>query len=162
LIRVYINKRKPAEQPTGIRDGKRGSSHEAVVCDRTKGDVKNLTKELVQHKPERARFSSSGAYCAAGNHADDRREEDRLAETLNIIKSASSRREVLTTASYALPGSRRTACIPRADYGGRETVFVVDVEQIIKLKLEGCYGNGAVADNGRCSPWSRLSGSSYP
>ncbi len=100
-----------------------------------KDDVKNLTKALVQHKLSVTRISSSGGVLRGGNTTlMIGVEEDRLQETLEIIKNESSRREVWTTASYALPGvSADSLHSPVLVTVGGATVFVVDAEQCLKI-----------------------------
>ena len=100
-----------------------------------KDDVKNLTKALVQHKLSVTRISSSGGVLRGGNTTlMIGVEEERLQETLEIIKAESSRREVLTTASFALPGlSADSLHSPVLITVGGATVFVMDVEQYYKI-----------------------------
>lgn len=98
-------------------------------------DVKRLTKSLVKHEISVTRISSTGGFLSGGNTTlMIGVEEDRLQETLAIIKNESSRREALTAASCVVPGGS-TDCLHtplRVTVGGA-TVFVVEAREHYKF-----------------------------
>lgn len=135
ILNCAAPRRGRAVRVTYTRDGEGGAAMKLLFAIVQRDDVRNLTKELVQHNLSVTRISSSGGVLRGGNTTlMIGVEEDRLPEALNIIKTSSSRREVLTTASYALPGVTADSLhSPVLITVGGATVFVVDVEQYYKL-----------------------------
>ncbi len=98
-------------------------------------DVKSLVKTLVEHEVNVTRISSTGGFLRGGNTTlMIGVEESRVLSTLDLIRSHSSRREILTAASSILPamGVDAVHTPVRVTIGGA-TVFVVDVEKYVKL-----------------------------
>ena len=98
-------------------------------------DVKGLVKTLIEHEVSVTRISSTGGFLRGGNTTLMIGVEDtRVHSTLELIKSHSSRREILTAASSVIPamGVDAVHTPVRVTVGGA-TVFVVDVEQYVKL-----------------------------
>ncbi len=98
-------------------------------------DVKSLVKALIEHEVSVTRISSSGGFLRGGNTTlMIGVEKGRVEGTLELIRTHSSRREILTAASSALPmlGVDPVHTPVRVTVGGA-TVFVVDAEQYVKL-----------------------------
>ena len=97
-------------------------------------DTKTLMRQLVEARISVTRIASSGGFLRSGNSTlMIGVEEDRLEETLNIIKEKSSRRHSVVVPVTGLPYNVSATAMPLKITIGGATVFVLDVDQFHKF-----------------------------
>lgn len=97
-------------------------------------DSKRLIRTLVQHRISVTRISSTGGFLHGGNTTlMIGVDEEKIDETLEIIKSKSSTRKEFMVIPSTLPGYADSSPTPVQVTLGGATVFIVDVEQFHKF-----------------------------
>ncbi len=97
-------------------------------------DTKTLMRALVEARISVTRIASSGGFLRSGNSTlMIGVDEDRLEETLSIIKEKSSRRHSVVVPVTGLPYNVSATAMPLKITIGGATVFVLDVDQFHKF-----------------------------
>ena len=97
-------------------------------------DSKDLVKALVEQRISVTRIASSGGFLRSGNSTlMIGVDEERLQETLDIIKEKSSRRHSVVVPVTGLPYNVSASAMPLKITIGGATVFILDVEQFHKF-----------------------------
>lgn len=97
-------------------------------------DQKTLTYALTEKNISVTRIASTGGFLRGGNSTlMIGVEAAKLAETLEIIREHSSRRQVVTVPATGIPHNIDSAAMPMTVSVGGATVFVLDVQETYKF-----------------------------
>lgn len=97
-------------------------------------DQKTLTYALTEKNISVTRIASTGGFLRGGNSTlMIGVEAVKLAETLEIIREHSSRRQVVTVPATGIPHNIDSAAMPMTVSVGGATVFVLDVQETYKF-----------------------------
>ncbi len=97
-------------------------------------DNKALTRALIQHDISVTRISSTGGFLAGGNRTlMIGVAEEKLQETLDIIRETSRRRTTVTAPAMSIPHNTDSIAMPVNVVIGGATVFILNVEDPVKF-----------------------------
>ena len=97
-------------------------------------DQKALTYALIERSISVTRIASTGGFLRGGNTTlMIGIESERLAETLEIIREHSRRRQLVTVPATGIPHNIDSVAMPMSVTVGGATVFILDVQDTYKF-----------------------------